>query len=319
MCAATVRSGFQVVVVEVVLVPHCHRNTSLLHLGQRWLHSSGLLHRLDNGRELVVDLFILLDFGEMNRFFLIAICILGVSSLGASCIWTSTHCACSKKTPLLGESNCYDLISDVPGSEKKKCSSRKCRESYVCDCAGTSYCEHESENRSALQHVGDGECIVVERNVTSLSLVDEDITNIHNTTPTKNRDCLFSDTECTCASTTEIGVIQDCVDFVYEDATKGPVCRVRDCKESMQCDCGGSSRCSRAERTTTAWRKVHNEGRPGFAICEEFESTTYHLTKVGDQPSEEDAIEAKRTDVPQKQEAVTESPRDKETDVTDQL
>lgn len=244
---------------------------------------------------------------EMNRFFIFAIAVLGISSFGSACIWTNTHCACTKKTSLLGDSNCYDLVADIPGSEKKKCSSRNCRESneFVCDCDGASYCEHESENKSVLQHVGDNECVVVEKNITEVSLVAEDITKVHQTVPGKTRNCFFSDTECTCASTTEIGIPQDCVDFVYEDPQRGAVCRVRDCKESMQCDCGGSVRCSRAMKTTTVWRKVRNEGRPGFAICEQFESSAYLVTKIGDQPSELEAKEASNSSTPPKQSETT--------------
>lgn len=224
----------------------------------------------------------------MNSIIILAITIVGIASLGNACIWTGTHCACTKKTSLLGESSCFDLVADIPDSDRKKCTGRKCREAYVCDCDGPSYCAHESEITSVLQHVGDNECVVIDKNVTEVSLVAEDINHVHQTVG-KTRDCFFSDTECTCASTTSIGITQDCVDFLYEDPQKGAVCRVRDCKESMQCDCGGSSRCSRAKKTITGWRKIHNEGKPGFAICEQFQSYIYQVTKIRDQLSEEKA------------------------------
>lgn len=178
---------------------------------------------------------------------------------------------------MLGESNCFDLVADIPGSNKKKCSTRKCRDSYICDCDGESYCEHFSETREVLVHTGKQECIIAEKKMTVVSLHTVNISDIHSTVPGQSRNCFFSDTECTCASTIDIGITQDCLDSLYKDPMKGHICRVRDCKESMQCDCGGSQRCSRAKTMNKAWRKTANEGRPGLAVCEPFQSTAYHV------------------------------------------
>lgn len=206
--------------------------------------------------------------------------ILAAPLVGATCIWTDTHCACSKRTALLGKSQCYDLVSDIPNSKNKRCRLRDCHESYVCDCNGTSYCEHESEEKPVLYQLNGNECELVSKNVTTVSLVDEDISRVHQTAPTKTRNCVFSDSECTCASSLEIGVTHDCLDYAYEDPEKGPVCRARDCAVAMVCDCGGESHCRRERKTTVAWRKVMNEGRPGLVVCEEFESKTDRVTKV---------------------------------------
>lgn len=210
---------------------------------------------------------------------LLSFLLLSVARATNSCIWTKTHCACSKKTELLGNSVCYDVIGDIPGSLRKKCSSRKCRESFVCDCNGESYCEHSTEEKEVLVLAAANECKIEERVVTAVSLVTANISEVHSSIPGNARNCIFSDTQCTCASTTDIGITQDCLDFLYEDPVRGSICRVRDCRDSMQCDCGGSHTCSRAKKTSFAWKMIANEGRPGLAVCERFNSTTYNVTE----------------------------------------
>lgn len=177
----------------------------------------------------------------------------------------------------MGASICFDLIADIPGSNKKKCTTRKCRDSYVCDCGGESYCEHATEEHEALVPTGKNECAIAKKQVTNVFLRAVNLSDVHSTVPGKSSNCFFSDTECTCASTADIGITQDCLDFLYEDPIKGSICRMRDCKESMQCDCDGSRRCTRAMRKHKVWRKMGNEGRPGLAICEKLESNAYQI------------------------------------------
>lgn len=180
----------------------------------------------------------------------------------------------------MNSSTCFDFMGNVKNSDLKRCSPRPCGGGYACDCNGTSYCSISSISRQVLEPVSDGKCIYVTKNLETVSLVSLDINEIHPMTLPNKGTCVFNDTQCTCSSTLSIGVIQDCYDFLYEDPARGSVCRVRDCKDSMQCDCGGAQLCSRQSRTIRAYRKTGIEGRPGFVLCEEQDSTSYVVTKL---------------------------------------
>lgn len=195
-----------------------------------------------------------------------------------SCVYTDTHCACALRTVISNVSSCYDYVSDIAGSAEKRCRRRGCRDGYECDCDGTSYCEHSSEVRSVLQPLGDGRCEEVIKAVNSVRLVAGNLSDVVAGAMTNRGGCVFNESRCNCASKSDIGIAEDCYDFLYQDAGKGMVCRVRDCKESMVCDCGGSKMCLRELKTRRALRKRAEEGRPGFALCEYFESTSDVVT-----------------------------------------
>lgn len=177
-----------------------------------------------------------------------------------------------------GSNTCYDFVADIENSTHKLCTSRECRDGYVCECNGTSYCSHSTRQMDILQPAGDNKCDVVSRTIHAVTVVASSIAELFPEALSVGGTCVLDDTQCTCASTTEIGIYEDCYDFLYTDAVRGDVCRVRDCKESMRCDCAGSHLCDRALRTTTTLRKTGEEGRPGYALCEWYQSTSQLVT-----------------------------------------
>lgn len=195
-----------------------------------------------------------------------------------SCIYNSSHCACAPRTIVSEVSTCYDFVADIEDSPQKLCVSRDCKDGYICECNGTSYCSHSNIEVKVLHAAGDSKCDVVSKSVHSVTLISPSITEVFSSAPSSNSVCILDETQCTCASTTEIGIYEDCYDFLYTDAARGDVCRVRDCKESMRCDCAGPSLCDRTLRNTTLLRKTGNEGRPGYALCEWYHSIGYVLT-----------------------------------------
>lgn len=195
-----------------------------------------------------------------------------------SCMYNSSHCACSPRTIVSGTTTCYDFVADIEDSPQKVCTSRDCKDGYVCECNGTSYCSHSNTEMKILQAAEDGKCDVVSKRVHLVTLETLGFVDVSPRLPSNNNICVLDNTQCTCASTTEIGIYQDCYDFLYTDAVKGDVCRVRDCKESMRCDCAGSNLCYRTPRNITTLRRVGSEGRPGYALCEWYQSVSYVLT-----------------------------------------
>lgn len=186
----------------------------------------------------------------------------------AGCIWTATHCACSKRSAVTGNNQCFDFVSAISGSENVQCTSRDCADSYVCDCDGESYCGFKNETKEVLVTLTDSTCKYESKAITSVHLVNE---NINNITPSgvANAECIFSDDKCTCASSMELGITNDCVDFKYEDPLRGSICSIRDCNLSFHCDCGGTHTCTKRMYSKTAWQATGQEGTPGLVLCDQ--------------------------------------------------
>lgn len=59
----------------------------------------------------------------------------------AGCVLDGTQCTCALKSAVGGVETCSSH-DGVDGSGRNVCTTRKCLDSYVCDCAGSSLCEH---------------------------------------------------------------------------------------------------------------------------------------------------------------------------------
>ncbi|OSX76028.1 hypothetical protein BU14_0209s0020 [Porphyra umbilicalis] len=59
----------------------------------------------------------------------------------AGCVLNGTQCTCALKSTVGGVETCSSH-DGVDGAGRNVCTTRKCMDSYVCDCAGSSVCEH---------------------------------------------------------------------------------------------------------------------------------------------------------------------------------
>jgi hypothetical protein len=204
-----------------------------------------------------------------------------VAAAEKGCIWTDTNCACSKKKDIVGSQTCWDPIAPiVPAGQNQPCAGRQCKLDgknipYVCDCNGPSYCEFKSINRISLMPISPGMCSSKKIVAKSIALVEQDIKKVHGLT-SRTGNCLFTDNECTCAAPSEK---RDCIDFTAKDPQYGNTCTVRDCQDSMMCDCGGNTTCSKKTVTKMVWKSTGNvPGQPGLVTCKHEKATFVQVT-----------------------------------------
>jgi hypothetical protein len=204
-------------------------------------------------------------------------------ALGApqGCIWTDTNCACSKKKDIVVSQTCWDPIPPVvPVGQNQPCTDRECNlggkvTQYVCDCNGASYCGFTSTDRVTLTPISQGMCSSKRVSSKVVVLVEDDIKKVHGLKQSTGK-CIFSKDECTCAQPSEK---HDCIDFVVNDPRYGNTCNVRDCKDSMVCDCGGNATCAKRTVTKMVWKSTGNiPGRPGMVTCKRESATFVQVT-----------------------------------------
>jgi hypothetical protein len=204
------------------------------------------------------------------------------------CVWTDTNCACSLKKDIVQSQVCWDAVQPlVPMGEDQPCRSRECnisgkKESYVCDCNGDSYCGFQAVEKISLVPSSPGMCTRQRAFAKSVFLVADDIKNVTGL-PWSQKKCIFSDAECTCMSARGKN---DCIDFLKNDPDLGNICQVRDCKDSMTCDCAGNETCSKDVVTKMVWVSTGNvPGKPGTITCKQQEATFLQVARKQDQPA----------------------------------
>lgn len=204
------------------------------------------------------------------------------TSRASTCVWTDKHCSCTNRAAVVGQERCWDLIKPLHSTKDTyACKSRPCRGGYVCDCDGTSYCEFVTSSKRVLVHKHGHTCKYEYKNVTSVRLVEKDIKNVINHKP-KADECVFTDDQCTCAWGSAVGSHHDCVDFLKTDPKLGAVCKLRDCRESRVCDCGGDALCNKRTNIKQAWRSTGSlPGQPGHVMCKRTTVETSIVTEVG--------------------------------------
>jgi hypothetical protein len=127
---------------------------------------------------------------------------LSIAVATASCVWTSTHCACSKKEAVGSAGKCFDPVGRIGAiNSQQSCTPRSCNSKYVCDCNGPSYCKLQTSVQKFLTPVTNRVCQVKQSNITRVALDAEDINTVLSAGPHSGA-CVFNDSACTCSTTT---------------------------------------------------------------------------------------------------------------------
>jgi hypothetical protein len=197
-------------------------------------------------------------------------------------VWTDKNCACTKITEKSRHAVCWDPVLPVVAEGRSQpCTDRFCdpehhKSLFKCDCEGKSFCEIKYIDQVSLFPIEKGLCSVNKNKVKSVQLVAEQSNSALESKP-QRRSCLFTDTECTCGEHTEQS---GCVDFVFDDPERGPMCKSRDCAPSMTCDCEGTSLCSKTTVTRSVWKATaHISSKHDLVDCRRGTHTVIQISR----------------------------------------